>query len=222
MDQPNMMTEDARLQQLYARRVATRGTGGGPPCVSLEAILAVVQRQGSEEDRLATLEHVMSCAACHSEYQWLMAVDQAAAETEATPGATQRQAWWRGAPLAMAASLAAIGAAVVLSGILHPGAERERGAANDIALIAPGGRASGDAPIAFTWKALPGVSRYVLEVQRPDGSVVLADTTADTVIVVADPVRRLPESNYRWWVREVTDGAELRSSPFRGLRLTGR
>jgi hypothetical protein len=220
MVQPNM-TEDARLQQLYARRVADRGGGDGNSCVSPEAILAVVQREGPEPERLATLGHVMSCAACHREYQWLTAVDQAGVEMERATGGGQRQAWWRGTPLAMAASLAALGAAVVLSNILRPGAERERGLANDIALIAPKSKAMmAGRPITFSWSALPGASRYVLEVQRPDGGVVLADTTADTVVVMRDAVR-LPPALYRWWVREVTDGAEPRSSAFREFMIKG-
>jgi hypothetical protein len=115
-----------------------------------------------------------------------------------------------------------VGAAVVLSGVLRPGAERERGAAGDIVLLAPGPRAAGG-PLSFTWRALPGAGSYVLEVQRPDGSVALADTTADTVATFAEPGGRLlPDSAYRWWVREVTDGSEPRSSAFRDLRLTGR
>jgi hypothetical protein len=124
----------------------------------------------------------------------------------------------------MAASIAVIvGAAVVLSGVLRSGAERERGGAGDIALIAPGPRAAGDGPLAFTWRALPSASSYVLEIQRPDGSIALADTTADTVATFTEPGNRLlPDSAYRWWVREVTDGSEPRSSAFRDLRLTGR
>ena len=214
------LTETARLQQLYARRTAARGGGAGH--VTVEAILALVSREGTEDERLATLEHVMSCAACHREYEWLKAVDQAGVEAETEVGAGQRRPWWRGAPLAMAASVAAVvGAGVVLSGVLRSGADRERGTTGDIALVAPGAAAGAGGPIAFTWRAVPEATGYVLEVQRADGSVVLADTTGDTVAVV-EAGRLAPDSNYRWWVREVTDGAEPRSSGFRGLRLGSR
>jgi hypothetical protein len=215
------LTEAARLQQLYARRVAARGEAGADH-VTVEAILAVVRREGTEEERLATLEHVMSCAACHREYEWLTAVDQAGVEAGGGIRAGGRPAWWRGAPLAMAASIAAlVGAGVVLSGVLRSGADRERGTAGDIALVAPGGAAGAGVPIAFTWRALPEASGYVLEIQRADGSVVLADTTGDTVAVV-EAGRLRADSTYRWWVREVTDGGEPRSSRFRGLRLGSR
>ena len=69
---------------------------------------------------------------------------------------------------------------------------------------------------------MPGASRYVLEVQRADGSVAHGDTTADTAVTLTDPSPLKPDSAYRWWVREVTDGSEPRSSAFRDLRLTGR
>src|SRR4029079_9306377 len=122
-------------------------------------------------------------------------------------------------PMAMAASLlVAIGAGVVLSGVLRTGDDRERGASADIALVAPGNRVAGTGPITFAWHAVPGVSRYVLEVQRADGSVALADTTADTSATLADPAPLRADSSYRWWVREAPDGAEPRSSAFRDLR----
>lgn len=214
-------SETERLQSLYSRRVTAGGDGGDH--ATPEAILAVVQREGPEEARLATLEHVMACAACHREYEWLTAVDEAGVEAQGSAGATSARPWWGGQRLALAASLAAaVGAAVVLSGVLRKGAERERGGASDIGLVAPAARASSGAPITFAWHAVPGVSRYVLEVQRADGSVAYADTTADTTATLTDPSALKPDSAYRWWVREVTDGSEPRSSAFRDLRLTGR
>ena len=220
MEQPDV-AETERLQKLYAGRVT--GRPGNEPHASPDAILAVVTRDGSEEERLATLEHVMACAECHREYQWLTAVNEAGLEAEGSAAAAPRRPWWRGAPMAMAASLlVAVGAAVVLSGVLRTGDDRERGASGDIVLAGPGERVSGNGPITFAWHAVPGVSRYVLEVQRADGSVALADTTADTAATVIDTSRLRPDSVYRWWVREATDGSEPRSSAFRDLRVTGR
>ena len=94
MEHPDV--ETARLQELYARRVARQGTA--PGCPTPEAILALVRREGGEHERLATLEHVMSCAACHREYEWLQAVDEAAVEAGGEPAGVMRPAWWRGAP----------------------------------------------------------------------------------------------------------------------------
>lgn len=220
MDQLNV-NDTALLQRLYSRRVATGGAGTS--CVTPEALLAVVTREGPEDERLATLEHVMSCATCHREYEWLSSVDQAAREVEGADAPVRLRPWWRGAPLALAASLVAVvGAGLLLSGVLRRNSDLERGGRGDIALLAPGPEASAGAPLAFAWHALPGAGRYVLEIQGPDGAIALADTTTDTTFTVADPSRALPGSAYRWWVREVTDGSEPRSSAFRELRLGGR
>ena len=215
------VSETSRLQELYARRMAARAVGESAGCVTPEAILALVRREGSEEQRLATLEHVMSCAACHRDYEWLKAVDESGVEASGGTRAVAQRAWWRSAPLALAASvLVAVGAGIVLSGVLQPGTERERGTGRDIVLLSAGAQA-GDGPIAFAWRALPETSGYVLEVQRQDGSVVLADTTRDTVAVV-ERARLAPGAVYRWWVREVTDGgAEPGSSVFRELQMPG-
>ncbi len=222
MDQPDL-NETTRLQALYSRRVAARGDGEGRSCVTPEAILALVRQEGAEAERLTTLEHVMSCAACHREYEWLRAVNEAGLEADAGAAAGSRRSWWRNGRLALAASLlVAVGATVVVSRVMRPGSESERGNSSDITLIAPDANAETGALVTFAWRALAGASRYVLEIQRPDGSVALADTTADTTITVNDPGRLVPSTTYRWWVREVTDGLEPRSSPLRNLRLTGR
>lgn len=221
MDNQRDLTETMRMRALYAQKMRSKSAGVGDH-VTPEAILAVVMREGPEVERLATLEHVMSCPACHREYEWLQAVNQAGVEASAEGGGAVRRPWWRGRALALAASVVmAVGVAVAVSSRLRPGDERVRGASGDIELLAPGASAAAGAPLAFSWRAAPGVSRYVLEVQRTDGSVALADTTADTTATI-EAGHLQPGTGYRWWVREVTDGAEPRSSALRELRITSR
>ena len=55
MEHPDV-AETERLQKLYAGRVAARTAS--EPHASPDAILAVVTREGSEEERLATLRRV--------------------------------------------------------------------------------------------------------------------------------------------------------------------
>jgi hypothetical protein len=219
MDNQRDLTETMRMRKLYAQRMRSKSAGVGDH-VTPEAILAVVMREGPEAERLATLEHVMSCPACHREYEWLKAVDEAGLEASAESAV--RRPWWRGRALALAASLVmAVGAALAVSSVLRSGPERVRGASGDIELLTPGGSATVGTPLAFSWHAASGVSRYVLEVQRADGSIALADTTADTTATITSG-RLQPDTAYRWWVREVTDGAEPRSSALRELRITSR
>ena len=213
---------ESRIRELYARRVAARAGGGADVHATPEAILAVVRREGLEAARLDTLDHLMSCASCHQEYEWLKAVDEAGLEAAGDRGHAGQRPWWQGRAVALAASLVlALGTALLVRGAVQRGPEPVRGAEGDIALVAPLASVASGEPITFTWRPVPGVSRYVLEVQRADGSVALSDTTADTVATVA-PGRLAPAGAYRWWVREVTDGAEPRSSAFRELRIGER
>jgi len=210
------LSDTMRLRRLYSRRVAGRAGEGGSH-VSPEAILAVIQKEGPEEERLATLEHVMSCAACHRDYEWLTAVDEAATEHEA--GSQIRRPWWtRAAPLAVAASLLLVAGTVLI--VRRPATvEVERGRMDDVLLVSPPPDMWVSGPLTFVWRPLAGASRYMLEVQRRDGAVVFSDTTSDTTLTIPDPGRVLPDKEYRWWVRETTDGAEPRSSSFRTLRV---
>lgn len=209
------VSDTMRLRQLYSRRVAEQGNAGDAH-VSPEAILAVVRAEGTEEERLATLEHVMSCAACHRDYEWLTAVDQAGIEHEA--GGAFRRPWWtRTAPLAAAASLLLVAGTVLV--LKDRGrADVERGRIDDIVLVSPPADARVSGPLTFVWRSLAGASGYMLEVQRRDRTVAFTDTTSDTTLTIADPARVLPETEYRWWVRETTDGTEPRSSTLRSLR----
>jgi hypothetical protein len=208
------LKETENLRRIYTRQVAERRTPDSSRCVAPEAILAVLQREGSEESRLATLDHVMSCAACHREYELLSAVNEAAEESAGS--AARRGAWWRGTPLALAASLvAAIGAGLLVHDQIRH-SEPIRGEPGDIALVAPAATAPAASGLTFVWRAAPGATGYVLEVQRADGSIAFADTTTDTTLALSN---RLPPAEYRWWVRELTDGAEPRSSELRPLEV---
>jgi hypothetical protein len=212
MEQPEL-SETARLRRLYSGRVAARGVGTG--CVTPEAILAVIQREGGEEERLGTLEHVMSCASCHREYEWLKAVDESGGGTEGSSVARGRPGWSRAAPLALAASLVlAAGTALLMT---RRGSDIERGERGSLELLAPRVGEAAGRPLTFAWRPVADASAYVLEVQRADGSVAFSGTTADTTMSVAG----LTEGEYRWWVRETTDGSEPRSSELRKLLLSG-
>ncbi|HET7240096.1 MAG TPA: hypothetical protein VFI77_02985, partial [Gemmatimonadales bacterium] len=94
MDHSDDLSTIEGLGRLYRRRVAARSVSA-IGCVSPEAMLALLEREGLESERLATLEHVMSCPDCHREYEWLAAVGQAATKAGGRPA---RQALWRRAP----------------------------------------------------------------------------------------------------------------------------
>jgi hypothetical protein len=71
-------------------------------------------------------------------------------------------------------------------------------------------------PLAFTWHAVPGARRYVIEVLTAQGAVSVTRATADTVVSFGDA--SLGAGEYTWWVRAQLDGGEIRSAA-RHLRI---
>jgi hypothetical protein len=63
---------DARLRDLYARGLHTPDERRG--CPDADTMLALVRGEGAEEQRLATIDHVMSCEACSREFELLRAL----------------------------------------------------------------------------------------------------------------------------------------------------
>jgi hypothetical protein len=231
---------DARLRELYQHALATRD-GGRERCASPEAMLALARREGTEEERLATLDHVMSCDACRRELDLLRAIEMAGARTTGAPGAAHSRdrpaaavvvPWKRVVPLALAASLLlAVGVGVRdRFGARDRGPDVVRGAGDDgggeLTLLAPAAGASvaAGAPVVFAWRPDPDARRYVVEVLDADGRAVVSDTTADTTFALRDPSSRLTAgAEYRWWVRTVgaTAGAQ-RASAARPLAVRGQ
>jgi len=75
------MTE-RRLRQSYDMMLAIRAehAPGREGCPEIERLLALVDRSGSEEARLALLDHVMACPHCHAEFELLRAAHRASAQ----------------------------------------------------------------------------------------------------------------------------------------------
>jgi hypothetical protein len=209
---------DERLRELYATAVRSRTarTGGEHPAP--EAIAALVRREGAEESRLATLDHVMSCAECRRDFDLLSAVERAGLESGAVGRTGARRSWFM--PAALAASLlVAIGLGRTL---MRTADDTTRGGGGSaIVLLQPAAEAVAGDSLIFAWRPVPGASRYELELLDAGGSVAASAQTADTTASPAT-VRALPPGEYRWWVRAATsDGRPLRS-PLRALVLTPR
>jgi hypothetical protein len=75
------MTE-RRLRQSYDMMLALRAEAelGREGCPEVDRLLTLVERNGSEEARLALLDHVMACPHCHAEFELLRAAHRASGE----------------------------------------------------------------------------------------------------------------------------------------------
>lgn len=68
-----------RLRQSYDMMLAIRAEAGlgREACPEVERLLGLIERSGSEEGRLALLDHVMACPYCHAEFELLRATHRA-------------------------------------------------------------------------------------------------------------------------------------------------
>jgi hypothetical protein len=210
---------DDRLRDLYAIAQGDRpaGTGGEHPAP--EVIAALVRREGLEEERLATLDHVMSCPECRRDFDLLRAVERAGIESRAGGGAGGKRGWLMPAALAASVLLAVgVGRMVLRSGCDDTTRGDDHGG---VVLVQPGREAAAGDSITFSWHAVPGATRYELELLDAGGGVLASAATTDTT---ASPVaaRALPPGDYRWWVRATSSDARSLRSALRPLRLIAR
>jgi hypothetical protein len=209
---------DERLRELYASAVRGRSAAAAGEHSAPEALAALVSREGAEEARLATLDHVMGCAECRRDFDLLRALERAGVENGAAGKRTGRRSWF--APTALAASLVlAVGL-----GRLWMTTEDDTTRGGDdsaVVLVAPATEAPAGDAVRFAWRAVSGASRYELELLDAGGSVAASAATTDTT-AAPEAVRALPPGNYRWWVRAMTLDARSVRSGLRPLRLTAR
>jgi hypothetical protein len=210
---------DDRLRDLYAIAQAGRTADPGGEHPAPELIAALVRREGPEEARLATLDHVMSCADCRRDFELLRAVERAGVESGAAGRAGRRRAWLMPAALAASVLLAVgVGRTLLRSG----GDDTSRGDGHGaVELVQPGREARAGDAVLFSWRAMPGASRYELELLDAGGGVVASTATTDTTASPA-AAGALPPGDYRWWVRAITSDARSLRSALRPLRLVAR
>jgi hypothetical protein len=220
------MSEE-RLRELYARALEAREPVQREQCPPPEALLALARREGPEAERLETLDHVMSCARCRSEFDLLRSIDAAGAGEGQARGAVKsstrafaRKRWTTFVPLALAATLVLAVALGPGRNLWQPGSgEVMRGTPAEATLLAPAPEVDAGTPLTFMWRPVPQARRYALEVLTPDGAAVFETRTGDTVIVAPRP---LAPGEYQWWVRAIAeDGSEL-SSVTRRLRVRAK
>jgi hypothetical protein len=215
------LVNDERLREIYAGVMASRGGKGSrrtAACPQPESILALVRREGGEDARLATLDHVMSCAECRSEFDLLRSIELAGAEAGAAarPG---RRSWMVPAALAASVLLAVLIGRLALPTI--PENEVFRSAADGgLTLVAPPREIPAGSPVGFAWHPVAGATRYRLEVLTGGGEVALEVQTADTAITLQGTAD-LPPGDYQWWVAATSAGTTVRSA-LRPLRLTSQ
>jgi hypothetical protein len=216
---------DARLRELHERMLDARGEATRERCATPEALLAVVRHEGPEDERLATLDHVMSCGDCVRELELLRALERAGAEggREHAGDAVEfrpRLSWRRFTPLALAASVILAVAIGLMRRDGGPSADDiSRSGDEAVTLLAPAAELAAGDPVLFVWRPVAGATRYELELVDDAGNVAFSTTTADTTATLPAARRLVPGAEYRWAVRVVDPLGSQRASAMRALRV---
>ena len=215
----NQGVTDEALRKAYERALDARRVTGREACVSPEAMLSLLRREGSEEQRLERLDHVMGCGACRSEFELLRSIEQAgAATTERAAHAVLQFSRRFAVPLALAASLILV--VTVGQRLRSPGgADVERGSTNGLTLLGPPPEIPPGTWPTFAWKPVPGAQSYELELLDEKGTVVFGAKTSETSVTMSDPLLIAPGKSYHWWVRATTASGDQRASAARSLRV---
>ena len=190
--------------RLYQRGTANGRDAARAGCVPPEALLAAVEQRGSEEERLASINHAMTCADCGEELELLRATRVVRDRTRIPHSG-----------FALAASLVLVAGlgyyTLARRGSPEPAVDSAvmRGVTGDVQRVD-----------SLVWRSMPGVTSYVVEVRREDGTLVTRAATTDTSFVVPDSARVAPGNDVYWTVSaRLSDGSELRSAA-RRVRVT--
>ena len=152
-----------------AGRPPARAASIPPP----EAIAALVRREGPEEARLATLDHVMSCADCRRDFDLLRAVERAGVESGAAGARGGRRAWLHAGGarrVGPARGRRRPDGAALRRATTRPAATATRAVV--LVPARPRGQAGDAAHLRLACRS-PGASRYELELLDAGGGVAL-------------------------------------------------
>jgi hypothetical protein len=215
------MTDDTSLRTAYEELIAARATvtGGRAACPSAEALFEVVERQGAEEARLVTMDHVMQCATCRQELDLLRAARAAARETAAGGPASASVAPITSArrfpvrTLAVAAGLVfVVGVGVIVRGGGDaPDEPRLRGGERQrLTLVPPVGTPDGG--MLLRWRSVPNTLQYRVEIFDGAGRSVTSANVADTSFTLAPATLGAAQRDLRYVVTAVqANAAEVTS-----------
>lgn len=180
---------DEKLREAYERGLS--GGGVQPPLDDLaaERLRRLVEREGSEAERLHTIEELLSTAEGRQDLEIAWAASRAA-----SPRPSAIPAWARAA----AGLLLVVGATATWM-VTRPEGNVVRGE-SPVQLVTPLGEQSIDRARRFAWRPVDGAVTYQLVLVDSAGADVFATETADTAVTLPDSVR-LNATTYLWWVQ---------------------
>ena len=200
--------DDERLRLAYRASLAERAGAAPGSHPGPEALVALVERAGSEAARLEVLDHVMACDECRRDLDLVRASVGAA-------GAPQKQSTWFRSPsfglVALAATLMVAAGVRLFMASADPEAGPTLRGGSGVSTYPVQWLPSVGAGLA--WKPAPGAESYRVEVIDESGTALVDSTMRDTVLVVADSLIR-NRRGITWSVTATLgDGSTVTSLP---------
>lgn len=183
---------DERLRDAYERGLPAHDGSASLDDVSAERLRKLVEAEGSESERLRTLDVALSTAEGRRELE----IAWAAARAARPP----RRSWQR---FAVAASLIVVAgsSAIWMRQRTPDDSQAMRGTESPVTLIAPLGEVRENRATRFVWRAVGKAEHYLIVVVDTTGTELFASETRDTALVLPDSVRLAPGHAYLWWVQ---------------------
>lgn len=182
---------DERLRDAYERGLPRSDGSPSLDDVSAERLRRLVEQEGSESERLRTLDVALSTAEGRRELEIAWAASRAARPP--------RRSWRR---YAVAASILVVaGAATLFVTRRDTTVDTLRGRESPLTLVAPLGEVRVEGAKKFLWRAVGNADRYQLVVVDTAGTELYAAETRDTAMSLPDSVKLVPGHAYLWWVQ---------------------
>jgi len=186
------MMNDEQLRDAYERGLPAHDGSPSLDDVSAERLRRLVEAEGSESERLRTLDVALSTAEGRRELEIAWAAARAARP--------QRRSWQR---YAIAASMIVVAGSSALWMRQRDLATSSvmRGSESPVTLVAPVGEVSEKRATKFVWRSVGKAERYLIVVVDTTGAELYASETRDTAVALPDTVRLAPGRVYLWWVQ---------------------
>ena len=185
---------DEKLRDAYERGLPKSDGSPALDDVSAERLRRLVEGEGSESERLRTLDVALSSAEGRRELE----IAWAAARAARPP----RRSWQRFTLAASVLIVVGLSASTLwLRQHRPPTTTVLRGSDSPVTLVAPVGEVRSDRATHFLWRAVGNADRYQIVVVDTTGTEMYAGETRDTALTLPDSVRLMPGQAYLWWVQ---------------------
>jgi len=185
---------DEKLRDAYERGLPQSDGSPALDDMSAERLRRLVEGEGSDSERLRTLDVALSSAEGRRELEIAWAAARAARPS--------RRSWQRFTLAASVLIVVGLGASTLwLRQRNLPTAAVLRSSDSPVTLVAPVGEVGSDRATHFVWRAVGKADRYQIVVVDTTGTEMYAGETRDTALTLPDSVRLTPGQAYLWWVQ---------------------